>query len=106
VGPESLRSGRVVKTLSFSAKYAPNGLTHPRLGVVVSKKAGKTAVARHLIKRVILEGAAKWAAGKAAGAAGYDILFIASPVLSPLTSKEIRAALKADISILIPKLPT
>jgi len=39
----------------FQVYARPNGLTHPRLGLVVGKKVAKRAVRRNYIKRTVRE---------------------------------------------------
>ena len=38
----------------------PNQLTHPRLGLAISRKVARTAVARNRIKRVVRESFRHW----------------------------------------------
>ncbi|WP_370848410.1 ribonuclease P protein component [Novimethylophilus kurashikiensis] len=39
----------------LAAHYKPNGLEHPRIGIVVSKKVARRAVARNYMRRVLRE---------------------------------------------------
>ena len=75
----------------FSGRYfmliiSPNHLTHPRLGLGISKKKVSTAVARNRIKRVIRESFRKqWQHFD-----GIDIVVLAKTGAAEIESKTIR----------------
>ena len=47
--------GKVIKENALKVSYKDNCLSHPRLGIVVSKKISKSAVIRNKIKRILRE---------------------------------------------------
>ena len=49
--------GKSTNSKNFFIKSMPNNLTHPRFGIVVSKKVSKKAVIRNKTKRRIREAA-------------------------------------------------
>ena len=63
-----------------------NDLGHPRLGLAISKKYAKSAVSRNLIKRVIRDSFRHHQ--EAIGA--FDIVVLAKPGITRLSSKELR----------------
>jgi len=74
----------VSRELTMLAK--PNGLDHPRLGVTVSKKRVRTAVARNRLKRIIRE-TYRLQQHKLSG---FDIIVIAKPGVAELDSRKLR----------------
>jgi ribonuclease P protein component len=75
------RSARVVFRNTYTiGKTAPNGLTYNRVGVVVSKKVSRSAVARNYIKRRILDFfRSETSFLKEDGEPGIDLLVIVNP---------------------------
>lgn len=49
------RAGKKLNTHYFAIYHYPNQLTHPRVGLVVAKKAVRSAVKRNQIKRITRE---------------------------------------------------
>lgn len=74
----------VSKHLTLLAQ--PNGLSHPRLGVTVSKRNAKLAVQRNQIKRIIRESFRL----KQHKLLGFDIIVIAKPGVTELDNSALR----------------
>ena len=72
----------------FSVHLADNGLDHPRLGLIVSKKCGN-AVARNRIKRIVREA---FRLSQYELPSGYDIGVYWRPG-APVELEEVRKAL-------------
>ena len=69
---------------------APNMLAHPRLGLAISRKVAKTAVARNRIKRIVRE-SFRTHRGRLDA---LDIVVLARPGLAERSNKELATALK------------
>jgi ribonuclease P protein component len=70
---------------------APNGLSYPRLGLAISKKAVSRAVARNRIKRIIRESFRRHQGDMA----GWDIVVMAKMSAATTTRQALRAELEA-----------
>ncbi len=92
IGQNALQNGEAVSSPFLLVKYQPNGCSNHRFGVIVSAKAGKTAVLRHRIKRTVLTMLIAWPP-KRAGIC-YDFLVIASPRLNSLPPREVGIAVR------------
>lgn len=69
---------------------APNGLGYPRLGLAISRRFAKSAVARNRIKRVIRESFRL----NQDGLGGVDVVVLARDGVDRLSAHELRAALE------------
>jgi ribonuclease P protein component len=67
----------------------PNTLSHARLGLLVSKKAMKKAVARNRIKRLVRESFR----ANVSKIKAYDIIFIARSKIEPVDNKQVFSTL-------------
>ena len=76
------------KALTLLAR--PNGLTHPRLGLAISKKCAKLAVSRHRIKRLVRESFRK----HNLALPPLDIVVTCRPVILGMTNSQLRVALE------------
>ncbi|MCL5439139.1 MAG: ribonuclease P protein component [Patescibacteria group bacterium] len=74
----SLKQARIIDSPLFRLRFLKNDLPFNRFGFVVSKKVDKRAVARNKVKR-ILQKSIQEIFEKIN--TGYDILFLAKPVL-------------------------
>jgi len=88
----SSRRFRTVRTPYFSVKVKKNDGDKARIGVIVGKAAGKTAVLRNFLKRQ-----ARSAAGKAV-MPGNDVLILFSPAVKNATKKDLREALRGALA--------
>jgi len=68
----------------------PNPLQHPRLGLAISRKVARTAVARNRIKRVIRESYRHWQSRLGA----LDILILGRVGVATQSKKTLHAALE------------
>lgn len=69
---------------------APNDLGYPRLGLAISRRFAKTAVARNRIKRMIRESFRL----NQDGLSGVDIVVLARDGVDRLSTHELRAAME------------
>jgi len=74
----------------FSCHGRPNGLGHARLGLAVSRKAARSAVARNRIKRQVREA---FRHGREA-VAGLDVVVVARPAAAAARGAELRGSLE------------
>ena len=70
--------------------YCENNLTHPRLGLAVSKKHIRTAVKRNKVKRVIRE----FFRTEQSTKKGLDIVVLSRPGLASAHNSQIRFSLR------------
>ena len=68
----------------------PNPLQHPRLGLAISRKVARTAVARNRIKRVIRESYRHWQSRLGA----LDIVILGRVGVATQSKKTLHAALE------------
>lgn len=82
---------------TFFLKYAANDLSHPRVGVVISKKVDKSAVRRNTLRRIIHHSVSP----SFPELSSRDLLFIVKPAAGNVSKEtfqeEIREALKKII---------
>ena len=69
---------------------SPNQLPHPRLGMAISRKVARTAVARNRIKRVIRESYRHWQARLGS----VDIVILGCNGVDGQTNRELTTALE------------
>ncbi len=67
----------------------PNQLQHPRLGLAISRKVARSAVARNRIKRVVRESFRHWQSGLCA----LDIVVLGRAGVANRSKQALRAAL-------------
>ncbi len=84
------REGRSLGDGLFRLRAAPNGLSHGRLGIIVSKRMSRYAPERNRMKRLIREA---WRLHKRDLPPGVDWLVIPKGNLSRKTLKEVEASL-------------
>lgn len=97
LGKERMKNGETATSSFFLLKFRQNAFPHHRFGAIVSVKAGKTSVARHAIRRTVLDTAARW---PARAGMWYDFLLIASPRLATIPKNRLRDAVREDIMML------
>ena len=74
----------------FSCHGKPNGLDRARLGLAVSRKAARTAVARNRIKRQVREAFRR----RQSGITGLDIVVVARPAAAAAPAPALRNSLE------------
>jgi len=67
----------------------PNGLSHPRLGLAISRKVARRAVARNRIKRIIRESLRR----EGDRLAGLDVVVLGRPGIDRKNNAELRRSL-------------
>ncbi|HET7592332.1 MAG TPA: ribonuclease P protein component [Rhodanobacteraceae bacterium] len=82
-------SGKV-QTRHFLVRMLPSAAGYPRLGLAVSRKVSKRAVARNRIKRIIRESFRV----RRAALPGVDVLVIARPSAAATDNPSLRADLE------------
>jgi len=83
------RQGKRLKIHGLIIHYRVNNLTHPRLGLAISKKIVKTAVQRNSIKRALRESFRQ----NQKNISSLDLVFVARYGLSNIAPSELRAIL-------------
>jgi ribonuclease P protein component len=74
----------------LTVNLLPNSLAHNRFGVIVSRQVGK-AVSRNRVKRRLRAVLQRWIPRLKTG---YDVIVIAHPASSAMTSQELEEALE------------
>lgn len=92
------RAGRRLSGKHLTVLFCPNQLEYSRLGLVVSKKQIRTAVARNTVKRAIRESFRM----KQHDFKGLDIVMIAYKSLTHLDKSELRTCIDKQCA----RLPT
>lgn len=93
---EVFAARRVWRSDRFALHFKENGLSHPRLGLVIAKKQARTAVSRNAIKRQAREAFRL----RQASLPAYDLVL---RLTRPVTTIE-RSALRAEIDALLDRL--
>lgn len=75
----------------------PNRLEHPRLGLAISRKVARTAVARNRIKRAVRERFRH----RQDELGGYDLVVLGRNDVAGLTGRKLQEAIDSLISRLI-----
>lgn len=79
------QGGKKLKTPYLSLFAKQNGLSHPRLGLVVSKRAVKLAVKRNQVKRIARESFRHQQC-----LTGFDTLILVHPAINNLSKQDLR----------------
>lgn len=82
---------QTVRSPYFLIKTKENGLSHPRVGIIIGKNMASLAVKRHALRRWILPVLVQKIKK------GYDVLIIGYPPLGSATKKEILNTLQQCI---------
>ncbi len=80
------RIGKKLNTQYFAIYSFANQLAHPRLGLVIAKKAARSAVKRNQIKRVIRESVRL----NQVTLVGLDVMIVAYKGIDTLSKPELR----------------
>lgn len=80
------QAGKKLNTRYFAIYAKPNQLTHPRLGLVLTKKTIRLAVMRNQFKRLIRESFRQ----NQQLLSGFDVMAVAYPAINTLNKFEFR----------------